>query len=302
MREAFIHQEARLPEELTFVDGEILAAHDALIPVSDRAVLYGDSVFETLRTYAGRPFRLHRHLERLFEGCRLMRLEPPMPADEIEVAVAELLEANGLDSAIDAYVRITITGGPTAGPKGLRRPGQSGIFIIAHPYESPGPEAYERGLAVAISGIKRNTSSPLCGIKSGCGMDGMFARQEALDRGFDDAVMLTTAGNVAEGPAWNVFMVRDSELVTPNMGCGFLPGITREAVIEVALEQGIPVTEITEGADALMSCEEAFATASTIEVMPIRQFGTHEMTFCPGPVTRKVAQAYRALVELETAG
>jgi branched-chain amino acid aminotransferase len=291
-----------LPEELTFLNGEIVAASEALIPVSDRAVLYGDSVFETLRSYSGRPFRLHKHLERLFEGCRLMRLEPPMPAAEIEVAVAELLEANGLDAKIDAYVRITITGGPTAGPKGLRRPGEAGIFIIAHPYEAPPPQDHERGISVTISGIKRNASSPLSGIKSGNGMDGMFARQEAYDRGFDDAVMLTSAGNVAEGPSWNVFMVKDSELLTPNMGCGFLPGITREAIIEVSLEQGLPVKEIMEGTDALTSCEEAFATASTIEVMPISQFGTHLMTFCPGPVTRQVMQAYRELVRRETTG
>ena len=289
-----------MPEELTFLNGEIVPASEALIPVSDRAVLYGDSVFETMRSYAGRPFRMHKHLERLFEGCRLMRLEPPMSASEIEVAVAELLEANGLDSRIDAYVRITVTGGPTAGPKGLRRPGEAGIFIIAHPYQAPAPESYRRGVAVTISGIKRNGSSPLSGIKSGNRMDGMFARQEAYDRGFDDVVMLTTAGNVAEGPTWNVFMVRDSELLTPNMGCGFLPGITREAVIEVALEQGLPVREIMEGCEALTSCEEAFSTASTIEVMPIRQFGTHMMTFCPGPVTQQVMQGYRELVRRET--
>ncbi len=287
-------------EELTFLNGEIVPASNALIPVSDRAVLYGDSVFETLRAYSGRPFRFHRHIERLFEGCRIMRIEPPMAGGEIEVAVAELLEANGLDSGVDAYVRITITGGPTAGPKGLARPGEAGIFIIAHPYEAPSAESYQRGVSVTISGIKRNASSPLAAIKSGNGMDGMFARQEAYDRGFDDAVMLTSAGNVAEGPSWNVFMVKDSVLLTPNMGCGFLPGITREAVIETALEQGLPVEEIMEGTDALMSCEEAFATASTIEVMPIRQFGTHLMTFCPGPVTRQIMTAYRELVRRET--
>ena len=289
-----------MPEELSFLNGEILPASEALIPVSDRAVLYGDSVFETLRSYSGRPFRLHRHLERLLEGCRLMRLVPPMPPAEIEVAVAELLEVNGLDTGMDAYIRITITGGPTAGPKGLRRPEGAGIFIMAHPYEAPTAESYRQGVSVAVSGIKRNVSSPVCGIKTGNGLDAMFARQEAYDRGFDDAVMLTTAGNIAEGPSWNVFLVKDSELLTPNMGCGFLPGITREAVIEVALARGLVVREITEGVETLMSAEEAFATASTIEVMPICRFGTHLMTFCPGPVTGQLMTAYRELVMSET--
>lgn len=288
-------------EELAYANGRIVPISEAAIPVNDRAVLYGDSVFETLRAYSGRPFRLRRHLERLFEGCRLMRIRTPLGPDEISDAVGMLLEANGLDAGRDAYVRITVTGGPTDGPKGLARPREPGLFIICHPYEPPSDEQYRKGLAVAVSGIKRNVSSPLCGIKTGNCMDGIFAKQEARDRGFDDAVMLTTGGNVAEGTTWNIFVVNDEELLTPNMGCGFLPGITREAIIELALLEGIPVREITEGYETLLESVEAFASGSTMEVMPVSRIGSHLMTFCPGPVTQKLREAYRELVKAESA-
>jgi branched-chain amino acid aminotransferase len=287
-------------EELAWMNGELYPLSQALIPVNDRAVLYGDSVFETLRAYRGRPFRLSRHLERLAEGCRLMRIEMPLELKEIAQAVEQLIEANGLDGEGDAYIRITVTGGATAGPKGLDRPAEAGMFIIAHPYEPPTPEAYVRGMSLAVSGIKRNASSPLCGIKTGNCMDAIFAKQEASDRGFDDAVMLTAAGNIAEGTSWNIFMVKDDELLTPNMGCGFLPGITREAVVELALAAGVPVRQVLENHQTLLSCEEAFATGSTVEIMPIRQVGSHLMTFCPGPVTARLRKAYRELVLRET--
>jgi branched-chain amino acid aminotransferase len=289
-----------MAEELTYLDGKIVPASRAGIPVSDRAVLYGDSVFETVRAYNGRPFRLARHLERLEEGCRLTRMTLPIPPAEIERAVADLIKANGLDRGCDSYIRVTVTGGPSAGPKGLERPGPQGIFIIVHEYEPPSEEDYQRGIAIAISGIKRNASSPLSSLKTGNCMDGLFARQEARDRGLDDSVMLTTAGNIAEGTTWNIFMVKEGELLTPNMGCGFLPGITREAVIEVALAGGVPVREIMETHETLLSCEEAFATGSTAELTPVCRVGTHLITFCPGPLTQRMRAAYRDLVERET--
>ncbi len=289
-----------MPEEMIYLDGHIVPLSRALIPVNDRAVLYGDSIFETIRAYDGKPFRLRRHMERLSDGCRLMRMDMPVPSEEIERAVASLLEANGLNREGDAYIRVTITGGPSDGPGGLERPGSTGIFIIAHEYEPPSEDAYQRGIAIAISGIKRNASSPLSSLKTGNYLDGLFAKQEAKDRGLDDAVMLTCAGNVAEGTMWNIFMVKDGEILTPEVGCGFLPGITRETVIEIAIEQGIPVREITENHEALISCDEAFTTGSMVELMPIRQIGTHMMTFCPGPVTQRLREAYLDLVSRES--
>jgi branched-chain amino acid aminotransferase len=289
-----------MSEEQVYLNGEIVPMSKAMIPVTDRAVMFGDSAFETVRAYGGKPFRLARHLERLAETCRILRMSLPVSAEQIEAAVADLIAANGPGSQGDSYVRITLTGGPSAGPKGLIRQGPVGIFILAHPYEPPAEADYQKGVSLAISGIKRNTSSPLTGIKT-ANLDSLFARQDAHDRGQDDAVMLTTAGNIAETPYANIFMVKDGELLTPNMGCGFLPGITREAVIEVALEAGMPVREIMENHETLMSCEEAFITSSTMEIMPVCQVGTRLMTFCPGPMTQQLRQAYHDLITRENA-
>jgi len=286
-----------MPEENVFLNGEIVPLSRAVIPVTDRAVMFGDSVFETVRAYGGKPFRLGRHLERLAENCRLMRTKAPCGAGEIEAAVSSLLEANGLAGGVDAYIRITVTGGPSGGSRSLDRPGPQGLFILAHEYVPFTEEQYRRGLSLAVTGIKRNTSSPLSSNKTGNCMDSLYARQDALDRGQDDAVMLTTGGNLAEGPFSNLFMVNDGELLTPNMGCAFLPGITRETVIELALEGGIPVREIMEGLETLMASDEVFLTSSTMEIMPVSQVGTRELTFCPGPITQRLREAYSALTQ-----
>lgn len=288
-----------MAEEYAYMNGDMVPLSLAVIPVTDRAVMFGDSAFETAKAYGGKTFRLARHIERLAETCRILRMVLPLPGHEIERAVAALLERNGLESS-EAYVRITVTGGPSTGPRCLERTGPQGLYIIAHSIEPIREDDFNGGICLAISGIKRNVSSPLTGIKSGNFLDSLFANQDARDRGCDDAVMLTTGGNLAEAPFSNIFMIRDGELLTPNMGCGFLPGITREAIIEVALAEGIPVREIMENHEALMTCDESFLTSSIKEVMPVRQVGTRMMTFCPGPVTQRLREAFRETVERET--
>jgi len=286
-------------EEKVFINGEMVPLSQALIPVDDRAVLFGDSVFETVRGYVGFPFRLWRHRERLAESCRMLRIEMPVSADAINTTIAELLEQNNLSRDEDARIRITITGGSAAGPKGLERIGAAGIFITARPYKPPSPEEYQRGVSLAVAGIKRNTSSPLSSIKSGNYLDSLFARQESLDRGNDDAVMVTTAGNLSEATSSNIFYVKDGVLFTPNVGCGFLPGVTRETVIELTREQGIECSLVTEGPENLLSADEAFLTNSMFELMPVRRAGSHEMPSCPGPLTASLHAAYRDLVARE---
>jgi branched-subunit amino acid aminotransferase/4-amino-4-deoxychorismate lyase len=287
--------------EKVFLNGDIMPLSRAFVPVDDRGLLFGDSAFETMRAYGGSPFRLWRHLERLGESCRMLRLELPLSTMEITAAVALVLEENGLGRGTDSRVRITVTGGAPAGPKGLERSGGATLFITARPYEPPSTGDYQKGVALAISGIKRNTSSPLSSMKSGNYLDSLFARQEALDRGDDDAVMLTSSGNLSEATSSNIFYVKDGELATPNAGLGFLPGVTREAVLEAAMHAEIPCRLVTEGPDNLLSADEAFLTNSMFELMPVRRIGTHEVLSCPGPLTRRLHAAYRDLVQSETA-
>ncbi len=285
--------------EKVFFNGDIVPLYKALVPIDDRAVLFGDSAFETMRAYEGFPFRLWRHIERLEESCRVLRLKLPFSSKEITAAVAWVLKENGLEADVDSRVRITVSGGATAGLKGLARAGGATFFVTARPYEPPTAEDYEKGLALSVSGIKRNPSSPLSSMKSGNYLDSLFARQEAHDRGDDDAVMLTSSGNISEATSANIFYIKGGVLSTPNAGLGFLPGITREAVLEAALRLGIECSLVTEGPENLLSADEAFLTNSMFELMPVSRIGTHAMRSCPGPVTTQLHAAYRELVDLE---
>ena len=286
--------------EKVYLNGEVLPAGEAFVPLDDRAVLFGDGIFETVRAYRGRPFRLERHLDRLEDGCRVLRLELPNRAEEVKNAVMSLLEENGLSDEGDAYVRITATGGPSTGPKMLERKGPTGLFIIARPYEGYPEHLYREGVSLVMSGIKRNSSSPLSSLKSSNYLDSLIARQEAIDQGADDAVMLTTAGNLAEATSSNLFIVREGNVLTPDIGCGFLPGVTREAVIELCGELGITCTPVMAGTDVLLSAGEVFLTSSLMEVMPVRRIARKQIgKKCPGRVTARLAKAYRELVARE---
>lgn len=289
-----------MKNEQVFFNGEFLPLDEARIPVDDRAVLFGDSIFETIRGYRGRPFRLDRHLERLRDGCRLLRLHLQYSDDDLAHAVERLVTENGLDGDGDAYIRVTVTGGPPEGPKGLEHSGPPGLFILARPYAGYPEEMYRRGISLIISGMKKNSSSMLSSLKSANYLDSLLARQEALDQGADDAVLTTHAGNLAEATSSNLFMFREGNLMTPDVGCGFLPGVTREAVIGLCRDIGVTCTPVMAGIDVLLSSSEVFLTNSLMEIMPARSIARKPVgKACPGPVTIKLQQAYRDLVARE---
>ncbi|MBN1289460.1 MAG: aminotransferase class IV [Actinobacteria bacterium] len=285
--------------EKIFLNGKYVYSGQALMHVEDRAVIYGDSVFDTLRSYNGRPFRLDRHLERLFDSCRTLRISPPMNKDEITEAITGLLNENGLGTGCDARIRITITGGTSSGPKGLDRPGPLNLFITAKPYEPPA-EHYENGIGIIVSSYKKNSSSRLSGMKTGNILDLMIARQDAVSRGADDAVLLSTGGNISEATSSNIFMVKNGKLLTPDVGCALLPGVTREAVIELCRPLEIECEAIMAGSELLLSSDELFLTNSMVEILPVRSAGSKVFSPVPGPLTRRIMEAYRDLVIRET--
>jgi branched-chain amino acid aminotransferase len=280
-----------------FFDGQLIEAGEAALPVRDRSVLFGDAVFETLRAYKGRLFRLDRHVERMRRACAVLRFETPADG-YIRSAVAEVLEANGPFDG-DARVRVTLTGGEFAGEVGLARSGKPRLIVTAVPYEPPA-RAYIEGISLVISGIRRNTSSPVSQLKTCNSLDSLMARQEAFDRGADDAVMLTTAGNLAEATTSNLFFVKDGVVSTPDMGCAFLPGVTRDAVLENCRDEGIKCTPVMGGPELLFEADEVFLTNSMFELLPVRILGDHVYD-CPGPVRTRLHEAYRALVASELA-
>lgn len=281
-----------------YLNGAIVEEDEALLPMQDRGVLFGDGVFETVRAYAGRPFRMDRHLARLREGCQVLRLTG-IPGDaELEEAVAFLYRENV--GSGDAYVRITVTGGLFDGTRNLTRSFPPNVFVVVKPFEGYPKEYYERGLRVMISAARRNESSPLSRIKTLNYLDALFARQEAKERGYDDALFLNTAGYLAEGTTSNLFFSRRGRLCTPRVDCGILPGITREAVLELCAHMGIQTEEGFYMPDELLSSSEAFLTMSTGELVPVAEVDDRPLSApCPGPLTHRLTEAYHKLVKKE---
>ncbi|MDI6830512.1 MAG: aminotransferase class IV [Actinomycetota bacterium] len=280
------------------LNGAIVDEREASLPVNDRGTLFGDGLFETLRAYRGMPFRLERHLQRLREGCRHLRLSYDAPPQEIGEAIGELYRINVVSG--DAYVRVTVTGGRFDGSRTLERSSRPNVFILVKPFEGYPEEFYQRGMRVIISRIRVNETSPLSGIKSCNYLDNILRKQEARDRGADDAVTLNGAGFLAEGTSANLFLVKRGKVLTPKLSCGILPGITREVVLELCEDYGIPCETGTYPPEELMAADEAFFSVSTGEIVPIAEVDGSAIGFrCPGPLTARIADAYRALVARE---
>lgn len=227
-------------------DGIVEASAAAISP-QDRGFTLGDGVFETMKVVQGRVLRLDGHLARLWEGAQLLRL--PMPARDLAAAISDVLKANGLSEGV---VRLTLSRGP--GPRGILPPPDPHptLVISAAPLPAPLPSA-----RLCISRrTRRNEHSPLARIKSLNYLDNIIARQEAAERGHDDALLMNTQGRIAEGTYANLFVVLDGQLVTPPIGEGALPGLMRRDV----LAAGGHETPLT--IDALGRAEEAFLTSS----------------------------------------
>lgn len=241
---------------MVWLDGRLVPEAEARIAPSDRGLLLGDGLFETLRVADGRPLHLARHLARLRLGAAVLELPVPLDDAGFATAMASLLESRGLS---EASLRLTLTRG--GGPRGLLPPAEPAptLLLTAAPLPPPLPPAR----VVVARGTRRNEHSPLSRIKSLCCLDNVLARQEAAQRDADDAVLLNTAGRVAEASAANLFLVLDGVLVTPAVDEGVLPGVRRAAVMAAR-----PVIERPVTADELAAAGEIFLTSS-LGVRPV---------------------------------
>jgi len=278
-----------------WVNGVITPAAEATVPALDRGLLYGDGVFETIRAYAAAPFRLRDHLERLADDCRALSIPLGMGSEDLRVAVVETLSHAG---AGDTYVRLTVTRGVGGLPSELDQCRQATVMIHARPFAGYPAELYRRGMAAAVSTVRRNETSALCGVKSLNYLDNILAKAQAQQRGFAEALMLNGRGVVAEACAANLFVVRDGRLATPPVVDGCLPGITRGVVMELS-----QVDETSLLLQDVRQAEEAFLTNSLMEIMPLVSVDSDAVgDGHPGPITRQLCAAYRSLVEQECRG
>jgi branched-chain amino acid aminotransferase len=258
--------------------------------------VYGEGIYETLRTYNGVPFLFDRHMRRLRTSAGMLALPVPLTDAEAAARVDDTMRAGGYGADREAYIRILITRGvgdlsydPAACPA-------SSVVVIVKPQVDPPAEAYERGVKVALVPIVRNhpgSVNPL--IKSNNLINNALAMQEAVRRGAFEGVMRNYRGELAECTTANVFIVKNGAALTPPLDAGLLAGITREFLFEVGAEVGIQVRDQALRDDDLFGADEAFLTSTTREIVPIVQVDDRTIGLGqPGPVTKTLLTAYRS--------
>jgi branched-chain amino acid aminotransferase len=278
------------------VNGRLMDQEHAVIPVFDHGFLYGEGIYETLRTYGGEPFLLDRHMRRLRASAGMIALPVPVSDDEIAARFKSTMAAAGLGGDHgEAYLRLLITRGVGELSYDPAACGIPTVVIIAKPQVDPPAEAYERGVKVALVDIVRNhpgSVNPL--IKSNNLLNNALAMQEAGRRGAFEGVMRNYRGELAECTTANLFIVKDGAALTPPLDAGLLAGITREFVFEVGRDAGIAVREqVLRDAD-LFGADEAFLTSTTRELVPITSVDARRVgTGMPGPVTLGLLRAFR---------
>jgi branched-chain amino acid aminotransferase len=278
---------------LASVNGIITPAEEARVCVLDNGFTYGDSVYEVLRTYGGRPFEPGRHFRRLRRSAA--RLGFDVPADDVQLLAqvdALLARAPGGES----YIRIIVTRGVGDCSYNFERVQGPTVVMPQKPLPPYPARHYEEGIRVAAVGVRRNHPRALDpAIKSSNLLNNILAVREAQSRGAEEPVLLNQEGYLAEGASTNVFVARDGELRTPPLSAGILAGITREVVLEIVSGLGIPCREQPLHVDDLVRADEAFMTSTTREVVPVRQVDESLVgDGRPGPLTRRAMRAFRA--------
>ncbi len=281
-----------------YIAGKLYDKADAKVSVFDHGLLYGDGVFEGIRQYNNRVFRLEQHVRRLYDSAKAIHLVIPMTPAAMAEAVVDTLKTNKLT---DAYIRLIVTRG--AGSLGLdpRKTTDPQVIIITDSISLYPAELYEHGLKIITAGTMRNHPAALNPrVKSLNYLNSILAKIEATNAGCLEALMLNHKGEVSECTGDNIFLVRDGELHTPSVDSGILQGITRDAVIELARAGGITVVERVMDRHDVYTADECFLTGTAAEVIPVvecdaRPIGSGKV----GPITKSLHARFHALVRGE---
>lgn len=280
-----------------YIDGKYYPKEEAKVSVFDHGFLYGDGVFEGIRAYSGRIFRLDEHLDRLYDSAKTIDLKASITKDEMAKAIIETCKKNNLK---DAYIRPIISRG--IGDLGLdpRKCAKSSIFIIATEWGAMYGDLYEKGLKAITVSVRRNPAEALPpNVKSLNYLNNIMAKIEANYKGGDEAIFFDTNGYVCEGSGDNIFVIKNGVIITPPT-LNNLRGITRMVALEIANSLGITVLERNMGYYDLYSADEVFVTGTAAEIAPItwidgRDIGTGK----PGPITRQCMEQFKIVVQKE---
>lgn len=286
--------------QIIYLNGRFLPASRACLSIFDRGVLYGDGIFETFRSYGGQLFRVRDHLRRLASSARAVGMSMPISPERLQAVLSESLRRNRLQ---DATLRLTITRG--SGKPGDLAPQTDPahtVFITAKPISPPSPSQVRQGVtAVVIRRFRTDRRGVPPHSKTTSRLLGILARRDARDAGAFEGILLNDLGEITEGTTTNVFWVKKGSLCTPPLRAGILPGITRAVTLEAARRIGVPVRLETGRPARLYRADEVFLSGTSIEVLPVssvdgRQIGAGR----PGPLTRRLQEAFRQTVTAET--
>jgi len=280
-----------------YANGDFVPQDQAVTSIYDHGFLYGDGVFEGIRAYNGRVFRLDEHIDRLYDSAMAIMLDIPLSKDEMKQAILETLRVNGL---VDAYIRPIVSRG--IGDLGLdpRKCPVPNVFIISQPWGAMYGDLYDKGLSAVTVTVRRNAPESLSpNIKSLNYLNNILAKIEANHKGGDEAIILDVRGNISEGSGDNIFIIKNGTISTPQV-MNNLRGITRAAAIEIAQDIGYPLLETDLGLFDLYTADEVFVTGTAAEIAPIttvdgRPVGDGSV----GTITKELMQRFKELTQTE---
>lgn len=278
-----------------YLDNDFVRKEQAVVSVFDHGFLYGDGVFEGIRSYNGNIFKLAEHLHRLYDSAQSIMLEIPFSKEEMKQIIVDTIRKNELDTA---YIRVVVSRG--AGNLGLdpvncSRPS---VIVIAEELSLFPPELYQRGLRMGSVASRRNRPDVLSPqIKSLNYLNNILVKLEANQAGVDEALMLNDQGYVTEGSADNIFIIKNGRIITPPVYLGALEGITRNAIIDIANNLGYPIAELPFTRHDVYTADEVFLTGTAVEVIAVVDVdGRMIADGKPGTVTSHLLSEYRQLV------
>ncbi len=277
-----------------FLNGKIIPDIEGNISSGDRGFLYGDGIYETLRAYNGKPFKLAEHLERMRYSAKQLRISFEYTNADIDKWINELIEKN---RSQDAYIRITLS----RGTGGVRLQMDDNIkpttLIQVKPLTPYDRKLYEEGMSLTVSNCRRSTSNPIYCHKSTNLLTSILLKEEAKKRSAHEAIIVNTDEYVAECVVSNIFMVNDGCVVTPSLDTNILPGITRRTVLDICKESGIPAGEKLFKIEDLLNADEVFITNALMEIMPVSRIEDSNIgKTIPGKITQQLMSAYKRLI------
>ncbi len=276
------------------LNGKIIPDTEGYISISDRGFLYGDGIFDTLRSYNGKPFKLNEHIERLRNSSKKLMIDFEYTNSEISKNIELLIEKNNIQNV---YIRITLSRGVGGSGLGISDNHKPTLLIQTKPFTPYEYKLYNAGMTLVVSKSRRSTSCPISCHKTTNLLKSIILKEEAKTKSANEVVILNTDGYAAECVISNIFMVNNGNVITPSLDTNILPGITRRTVLNICHNIGIHASEERFTIKRLIKADEVFITNSLMEIMPVSRIDDYKIgKIIPGKITQQLMNAYKRLI------